>query len=118
MPKQSTWFRPSDWQTHAYSIDAIREMSKSVLPRPVFDFSDGGAEDELTLNANEQAFDHYPLISRPLRGAATRDQSVELFGSQLSQPVIIGPTGLSGLFHPDGERGAARAAASLSLIHI
>ena len=87
-------------------------MAKSILPRPVFDFADGGAEDELTLKANEQAFDLYPLLSRPLRGSAVRDQSIELFGSRLSQPAIIGPTGLSGLFHPDGERGAARAAAS------
>ena len=105
-------FKQSDWRKRAYSIDAVRDMARSVLPRPVFDFADGGAEDELTLNANERAFDDYPLISRPLRSAASRDQSIQLFGKQLSQPVIIGPTGLSGLFHPDGECGAARAAAS------
>ena len=112
MLDQFTRFNQSEWQRRAYSIDAIRNMAKSILPRPVFDFADGGAEDELTLKANEQAFDLYPLLSRPLRGSAVRDQSIELFGSRLSQPVIIGPTGLSGLFHPDGERGAARAAAS------
>lgn len=112
MAQKSDWFTKSDWRKRAYSIDAVRDMAKSVLPRPVFDFADGGAEDELTLNANEQAFDHYPLISRPLRSASTRDQSVELFGRQLAQPVIVGPTGLSGLFHPDGECGAARAAGS------
>jgi len=105
-------FRQSDWRKRAYSIDAVRDMARSVLPRPVFDFADGGAEDELTLQANEQTFDDYPLISRPLRSAASRDQSIQLFGRQLSQPVIVGPTGLSGLFHPDGECGAARAAAS------
>ena len=112
MLNQLMRFNQSDWQRRAYGIDAIRNMAKSLLPRPIFDFADGGAEDELTLKANEQAFDHYPLLSRPLRGSSTRDQSIELFGSRLSQPVIVGPTGLSGLFHPDGEPGAARAAAS------
>ena len=77
MPKQSARFNQSDWQRRAYSIDAIRDMAKSILPQPIFDFADGGAEDELTLKANEQAFDHYPLLSRPLRGSATRDQSIE-----------------------------------------
>ena len=105
-------FGQNSWQSDAYSIDAVRKMAKKTLPQPVFDFADGGAEDELTLRANENAFDDYALVSRPLRSAASRDQSVELFGRRLSQPVIIGPTGLSGLFHPDGERGAARAAAN------
>jgi L-lactate dehydrogenase (cytochrome)/(S)-mandelate dehydrogenase len=105
-------FKQSDWRKRAYSIDAVRALAHAILPRPVFDFADGGAEDELTLRANEQAFDEHSLVSRPLRSATHRDQSVELFGSKLSQPVIIGPTGLSGLFHPDGECGAARAAAS------
>jgi L-lactate dehydrogenase (cytochrome)/(S)-mandelate dehydrogenase len=100
------------WQRRAYSIDALRDLARGALPRPVFDFADGGAEDEFTLRRNEAAFDDLRLLPQPLRGAATRDLSVTLFGKRLSLPVIVGPTGLAGLFWPDGERCAARAAAA------
>ncbi|HEX6091922.1 MAG TPA: alpha-hydroxy acid oxidase [Dongiaceae bacterium] len=101
------------WQRRAYSIDALRGLARGALPRPVFDFADGGAEDEFTLRRNEAAFDDLRLLPQPLRGAATRDLSVTLFGKRLSLPVIVGPTGLAGLFWPDGERCAARAAAAV-----
>ena len=95
----------------AYAVADLRRLALRALPRPVFDFADGGAEDERTLRRNEAAFADWDLLPRPLDGAASRDQSVELFGRRLETPVIIGPTGLSGLFWPDGERAAARAAA-------
>lgn len=96
----------------AYSIKATRELARRALPRAVFDFSDGGAEDERTLRRNEEAFSDFALVPEPLRGAATRDLSTVLFGKTLSMPVLIGPTGLAGLFWPDGERSAMRAAAA------
>jgi L-lactate dehydrogenase (cytochrome) len=96
----------------AYSIKATRELARRALPRPVFDFSDGGAEDERTLRRNEAAFADFDLVPEPLRGAAERDLSTVLFGKTLSMPVLIGPTGLAGLFWPDGERSAMRAAAT------
>ncbi len=98
------------WHRRAYSIEAMRAMARARLPRPVFDFADGGAEDETTLRRNEAAFDEIALLPRPLSGAATRDLTVSLFGQRLGLPIIVGPTGLAGLFWPDGERCAARAA--------
>ena len=98
------------WVRKGYSIDAMRGLARAALPRPVFDFADGGAEDELTLRRNESAFDSVEIVPQPLRGAATRDLSVTLFGKTLRMPVIIGPTGLAGLFWPDGECCGARAA--------
>ena len=98
------------WMRKGYSVDAMRKLARAALPRPVFDFADGGAEDEQTLRRNERSFDNVDLLPQPLRGAATRDLSVTLFGKRLNLPVIIGPTGLSGLFWPDGERCGARAA--------
>jgi isopentenyl diphosphate isomerase/L-lactate dehydrogenase-like FMN-dependent dehydrogenase len=98
------------WRQRAYSIDAMRLLARAALPRPVFDFADGGAEDEHTLRRNEAAFDEIALLPSPLRGAAERDLSISLFGKRLSMPVIVGPTGLAGLFWPDGERLTARAA--------
>jgi L-lactate dehydrogenase (cytochrome)/(S)-mandelate dehydrogenase len=85
-------------------------MAQRRLPRPIFDFADGGAEDERTLRRNETAFADLQLLPRPLQGAPTRDLSLNLFGHRLALPVIVGPTGLGGLFWPDGERAAARAA--------
>ena len=100
------------WQRRGYSIAAMRELARAALPRPVFDFADGGAEDETTLRRNEAAFGEIELAPRPLNGAGERDLSVDLLGKRLALPVIVGPTGLAGLFWPDGERCAARAAAT------
>ena len=100
----------SSWQKRGYCIDAMRTLSRSQLPKPVFDFADGAAEDEVTMRGNESDFGKYALVPRPLEGAAGRDMSLELFGKKLSMPVIVGPTGLSGLFWPNGERETARAA--------
>jgi len=98
------------WQRRAYNVEAMRLLARAVLPPPVFDFADGGAEKECTLRRNEAAFDEVELLPRPLSGASERDLSVSLFGKELSLPVIIGPAGLAGLFWPDGERCLARAA--------
>ena len=104
--------RPADLQRRGFSIDEMRRLAKRALPRPVFDFADGAAEDETTLRRNEAAFDDIRLLPRPMNGAGQRDLSIELLGQRLRLPVIVGPTGLAGLFWPDGERAAARAAAA------
>ncbi len=99
-----------DWRRKAYSIEAMRRLARRVLPKPVFDFSDGAAGDELTLRSNQASLDQWALVPRPLNGAAVRDTSINLFGHRLTLPVIVGPTGLAGLFAADGEQQAARAA--------
>jgi L-lactate dehydrogenase (cytochrome)/(S)-mandelate dehydrogenase len=96
----------------AYSLAAMRELAWCALPRPVFDFADGGAETEQTLRRNESAFADVAFLPRPLNGVSDRDLAIDLFGKRLTLPVIIGPTGLSGLFWPGGELAAARAAAA------
>jgi L-lactate dehydrogenase (cytochrome)/(S)-mandelate dehydrogenase len=100
----------ANWRRRGTNVAAMRALARAALPRPVFDFADGGAEDERTLRRNEAAFGDVSLLPRPLQGPAERDLSVELFGRRLSMPVIVGPTGLAGLFWPDGECAAARAA--------
>ncbi|MGE3872229.1 MAG: alpha-hydroxy acid oxidase [Parvibaculaceae bacterium] len=101
---------PPAWQRRACSIDALRLEARRTLPHPIFDFADGGAEDEHTLRRNEAAFGEIELLPHPLSGSAARDLSLTLFGTPLAMPVVIGPTGLAGLFWPDGERAVARAA--------
>jgi L-lactate dehydrogenase (cytochrome) len=106
-----------DWRRSAYSLQAVRQLARRALPLPIFDFADGGAEDEHTLRRSEAAFAAHELLPRPLNGAATRDLSVELFGRRLALPALIGPTGLSGLFWPQGERAAAAAGTAFCLSH-
>src|SRR3954469_7719240 len=86
--------RPERWRREAHCIADLRRMAERVLPRPIFDFADGGAQDERTLRRNEQAFDGITLLPRPLNGAAERDLSLELFGRRISMPVVIGPRAL------------------------
>lgn len=100
------------WRARCYNIDAVRKAAQRVLPRPVFDFTDGGAEDEVTLRRNEGDFGTYSLLPQPLNGPGKPDLSIELLGRRLSMPLMIGPTGLAGLMWPDGEAAAARAAAT------
>ncbi|WP_200841267.1 alpha-hydroxy-acid oxidizing protein, partial [Geminicoccus flavidas] len=92
------------------SVMGFRRAAMRALPRPMFDFTDGGAEDEITLRRNEAAFHEPALLPRPLQGVADRDLSIELFGKTLAMPIMIGPTGLSGMLWPDGELEAHRAA--------
>jgi L-lactate dehydrogenase (cytochrome)/(S)-mandelate dehydrogenase len=99
------------WRQKGYSIEAMRGLARRALPRPVFDFADGGADDEVSLLRSVAAFREIEFLPRPLNGAGERDLSVELFGHRLSMPVMIGPTGLAGLFWPNGECAAASAAA-------
>jgi len=103
---------PPTWKRRGYSVAAMRELARNTLPRSVFDFADGAAEDERALRRNEAAFGDLTLLPHPLTGTGQRDLSTLLFGKRLALPVIVGPTGLSGLFWPDGERCAARAAAA------
>ncbi len=103
---------PEALRRRVYNIAEMRRHARRILPKPVFDFADGGAEEEWTLRRNESAFDRHHLVPQTLRGAAERDLSVELFDKTLALPVMIGPTGLSGLFWPNGEICAARAAAA------
>jgi L-lactate dehydrogenase (cytochrome)/(S)-mandelate dehydrogenase len=101
----------------AYSVAAMRALARRRLPRVVFDFCDGGADDEVTRDRNESAFADLEFLPQPLNGTTARDPSIELFGERLSMPVIIGPTGLSGMLWPRGEAAAARAAAKAGIVY-
>ena len=103
--------------SQVHSVADMRLLAQRKLPRVVFDFVDGGADDELALRRNEAAFGETLLLPRPLNGTNTRDQSVELFGERLQTPVIIGPTGLAGMLWPRGEAESARAAAAAGTVY-
>ncbi|MEV0174209.1 alpha-hydroxy acid oxidase [Streptomyces sp. NPDC050803] len=86
---------------------------------PVYaDFIAGGARDEITVRANEEAFERLRLMPRVLRGSAVRDLEVDLLGSRASLPVLLSPTAFHKLVDAEGESATARAAAAAGAIMI
>jgi 4-hydroxymandelate oxidase len=100
------------------SLRALEEEARGLLAPSVYDFFAGGAEDELTLRANEAAFLRIGLVPRVLRGGGAPDLGVSLLGRRLALPVLVAPTAFHRLAHPDGERATARACAAAGTIMI
>jgi (S)-mandelate dehydrogenase len=99
----------------AVNLDDLRKIAKKRLPKIAYDFIEGGLEDELGLDINEQAFRSKRLIPRYMVDVTTRDQTTELFGRTYSHPFGIAPTGLIGLFRPGGDLMLAAAAAKANV---
>ncbi|HXE33171.1 MAG TPA: alpha-hydroxy-acid oxidizing protein [Verrucomicrobiae bacterium] len=97
------------------SLSLLEQKAKDVLSAPAFDYVAGGAGGESTIRANGEAFYRWRIVPRMLRDVSKRDLSVELFGEQLPAPVILGPVGVQGILHAEGELASARAAAALGL---
>ena len=91
------------------TIADLREAARREVPRAVFDFADGGAEDEITLHANVTDLAALRLAPRVLAGVGAVDLSATVFGRRLAVPLIGAPTGLTGMLHPRGELAIARA---------
>ena len=88
----------------------FRELARRRLPKPIFHYIDGAADDEVTYRRNTQAYEEVDLVPNVLSGVADIDMSVTIFGKKLDMPIYCAPTALQRLFHHDGERAVARAA--------
>jgi L-lactate dehydrogenase (cytochrome) len=88
----------------------FREAARRRLPRFLFDYADGGANNEHTLQRNVTDLADVALRQRVLQGCGEIDLRTMLFGTQRSLPIMLGPVGIAGMFHRRGERQAARAA--------
>jgi L-lactate dehydrogenase (cytochrome) len=93
-----------------HNFHDFRELARRRLPRPIFDYIDGGADDEVTLRRNSESFDRCDLVPNVLRGVGAIDTSVTVMGQKLAVPFYCSPTALQRLFHHDGERAVAAAA--------
>ncbi|MCU1438855.1 MAG: lldD [Naasia sp.] len=102
----------------AHDIDDLRRLARRRVPRPIFDFVDGGAGDESTLRRNEDAFRAVELVPRVLRDVSAIDTSTLLGGVRAALPVILGPVGMTRMAHRHGEIGAARAAARAGIPYV
>src|ERR1700704_6204157 len=91
-------------------IDDFRPLARRRLPRPVFDYLDGGADGEVTLRENCRVFDDVTFRPRYAVPVTNCDLRTRVLGFDISFPALLAPIGYSRLMHPDGEAGAARAA--------
>ncbi|MFI0847400.1 alpha-hydroxy acid oxidase [Mesorhizobium sp. IMUNJ 23232] len=94
-----------------HNFHDFRRMAKQRLPGPIFNYIDGAADDEVTYRRNTESFEHCDLVPNVLRGVAEVDMSVTVMGQKLAMPVYCSPTALQRLFHHQGERAVAGAAA-------
>jgi (S)-mandelate dehydrogenase len=99
----------------AFSIEELRRAAKRRLPRAVFDFIDGGAEDELTLRANRAAFERQRLLPRVLVDVSSVDTRTDILGLPAQLPIVIAPTGAVGFGWRGGDVALARAAAAFGI---
>jgi L-lactate dehydrogenase (cytochrome) len=94
----------------AANVDDLRRIAKRRLPAGVFDYIDGGAEDEVAMRANRDAFSRYELRPRVLRDVSNIDTTSTLLGSSVPLPLVLAPTGYTRIADPQGELAVARAA--------
>ena len=99
----------------AYSIEDLRRLAERRLPKAVFDFFDGGAEDEVTLQDNQLAYKRARLVPRVLRDVSTVGTGSLLLGLHAPLPIAIAPTGAVGFGWRGGDVAIARAAAAAGI---
>jgi L-lactate dehydrogenase (cytochrome)/(S)-mandelate dehydrogenase len=102
----------------AVNIEDLHRIAKRRLPKIIFDFIEGGLEDERGLERNRAAFHKHQLLPRYLVDVSVRDQSATLFGHLYASPFGISPTGGAGLYRRDGDLLLAEAAAAANIPYI
>ncbi len=104
--------------SRAHNIADLRRLARARLPRMVFDYIDGGADDELTLRRNETRLHEIELVWDALADVSEIDTSTTIMGAPSRLPFLISPTATSRLFHPRaGERAVARAAKKAGIVY-
>jgi isopentenyl diphosphate isomerase/L-lactate dehydrogenase-like FMN-dependent dehydrogenase len=100
------------------NIEDLRVRAERRLPRAVFDYLDGGAENETSLHENNRAFESLTFRPRNAMAVPKCDLRVKVLGAELSFPAILAPIGYSRLIHPAGEVAASRAAGAAGTAYI
>jgi L-lactate dehydrogenase (cytochrome) len=95
---------------HCHDIADLRRAAKRLIPRPVFDYVDGGSDEELSLAGNVTAFRRWRFVPRALANVAEVDTTGQVFGRSVPLPLVLAPTGYTRIMHPAGEIAAARSA--------
>ncbi|MEP6066953.1 MAG: alpha-hydroxy acid oxidase [Paracoccaceae bacterium] len=95
---------------NCHNFHDYRKLAKKRLPGPIFNYIDGGADDEVTMRKNTSAYDRVDLVPNVLRGVKDIDLSVTVMGQKLDVPFYCSPTALQRLFHHQGEHAVAAVA--------
>ena len=93
-----------------HDVFDLRVAARRRIPRPVFDYVDGGADEELSMTANIRAFRRWRFQPCALSGITAVDASARVLDRELPLPLVLAPTGYTRMMHPAGEIGAARSA--------
>jgi L-lactate dehydrogenase (cytochrome) len=99
------------------NVADFRAAARRRLPLPVRAYLEGGADDGYSLERNRAAYSAYELIPRYLVDVSDIDLAAQVLGTTVSMPVMLSPTGMSRLFHPDAELAVARAAAGAGTMY-
>ncbi len=102
----------------AINIDDLKRMAKRRMPKIMFDFIEGGVEDEVGLRTNAHAFREQRLVPRYYVDTARREQRATLLGQSFASPFGIAPTGMAGAFRRDAELYLAQAAAEADIPYL
>ncbi|MCR9255321.1 MAG: alpha-hydroxy-acid oxidizing protein [Alphaproteobacteria bacterium] len=94
-----------------HNFHDFRRLAQARLPGPIFNYIDGGADDEVTYRKNTESFERVDLLPNVLRGVDSVNMSVTVMGCKLDMPFYCSPTALQRLFHHKGERAVAAASA-------
>ncbi len=106
-----------EWRSNArrlgrcHQIADLRELGRRRTPGPVFDYVDGGADQELTVSRNQDAFKEWELVPDCARDVTSVDTSANLFSRHFRLPLLCSPTGYTRMIHQAGEIAVSRAAA-------
>ena len=103
--------------SRANNIADLRVLARRRLPRPIFDYIDGGADDELSLARNAGAFADYEIVPDVLTDVSQIATETRVFEEPVSWPLMLAPTGLTRMFHGEAELAVARAAAKHGLLY-
>jgi len=99
------------------NVSDLRQLAKRRAHKMVFDYIDGGADDEWTRQYNLSAFQKYDLAFKVLKGVDKVDTSTTILGQKISVPFICSPAAGNRLFHTEGELAVAKAAADVGTIY-
>jgi L-lactate dehydrogenase (cytochrome) len=106
------------FSSRVINIADLRRLAEARLPKVVFDYLDGGAEDEITLRENCCSFQEVKFRPRQAVAVGDCDLRTRVLGTEIAFPALLAPIGYSRLMHPGGEVASARAAGQAGTIYI
>ncbi len=94
---------------NCHNFDDFRELARRKLPSPIYNYIDGGADDEVTLKRNTAAFNDCDLIPNVLADVSNIDISTTVLGQKIDFPLFLSATAMHRLYHHEGERATAKS---------